>query len=523
MVRRVCLLAILVCAGLASPPALADTLADALARAVANLPEVRAARANQRAIEQNTAQARGAWYPTIDASLGQGRETSNNLSTRVPGSDQTLTRREAEVNLSQLIFDGGATSGQVRRFQARAEGAGDLVANAAENAGARAAQAYLDVIRLRALIAIALDNEKRHQETLAQVSRLAEVGQGRRADAQQAEARFALAQASLSQLRGQLVQAEAAFLLLTGQPPGTLADAGSFQTMLPASLPTALALALETHPETRAAQQELLAAQADRESLRSRLASPRLALEVGASSNHDMDGVRGASTDRFAMLRLRYNLFRGGIDDARVREAAARVDEAFANLSRVRNDTERELRQAWQGLEENRIRLPQLQRYAEASAQVVASYRLQFSIGQRTLLDVLNAENELFAARSSHYTGVYAVTVGELRVLAAMGKLLATLGVDIDAPPQTRKPKEGRQIAAADQLAAAMTETAQREKDKAAAAQPESGKIAAMHVDRRMAAREPRGVAVALNLRMSMTLESADTAPAQSGKQQAVR
>ena len=66
--------------------------------------------------------------------------------------------------------------------------------------------------------------------------------------------------------------------------------------------------------------------------------------------------------------------------------------------------------------------LPQLQRYAAASAQVVGSYRLQFSIGQRTLLDVLNAENELFSARSSEYTGAYAVGIGELRLLAAMAR-----------------------------------------------------------------------------------------------------
>ena len=216
MALRVFLSALVVGVGLCGAPAFADTLADALGRAVANLPEVRAARANQRAIEQSAAQARGAWYPTLDANLGQGRATNSNPATRALGPDPTLTRREAEVNLSQLIFDGGAASGQVRRFQARAESAGDQVANAAENAGVRVAQAYLDVIRLRELIAIAVDNEKRHQETLAQVSRLADVGQGRRADAQQADARLALAQASLTQLRGQLAQAEAAFLHLTG-------------------------------------------------------------------------------------------------------------------------------------------------------------------------------------------------------------------------------------------------------------------------------------------------------------------
>ena len=70
----------------------------------------------------------------------------------------------------------------------------------------------------------------------------------------------------------------------------------------------------------------------------------------------------------------------------------------------------------------------------------MASYRLQFSIGQRTLLDVLNAENELFAARSSLYTGAYSVALGELRVLAAMGRLLETLGVPLD-PPVPGAPK----------------------------------------------------------------------------------
>lgn len=435
MVYRVSVFTLLILAALSMRTAAADTLAAALTRAVANLPEVRAARANQRAIEHAAAQARGGWYPTLDASLGHGRETSNNLNTRGLGANQTLTRREAEINLSQLLFDGGATSGQVRRFEARAESAEDLVANAAETAGARVAQAYVDVIRLRALIDLAADNEKRHRETLAQVSRLADVGQGRRADAYQADARLALAQASLTQLRSQLAQAEAAFQHLTGQPPGALADAGSFEAALPVSLPAALAQTLEAHPAIRSAQKELLAAQADRESARSRATSPRLALEVGTSANHDLDGLRGKNADAFAMVRLRYNLFRGGIDDARVREAEARIDEARANYDRARNDTERDLRQAWQGLTEDRIRLPQLQRYAAASAQVVGSYRLQFSIGQRTLLDVLNAENELFSARSSRYAAAYAVSVGELRVLAAMGRLLATLGVDPNTTP----------------------------------------------------------------------------------------
>jgi adhesin transport system outer membrane protein len=81
-----------------------------------------------------------------------------------------------------------------------------------------------------------------------------------------------------------------------------------------------------------------------------------------------------------------------------------------------------------------------LLRYSTASAQVVTSYRLQFSIGQRTLLDVLNAENESFSARASQFTGAYAVTLGEVRVLAAMGRLLEILGVAVDGKPENGGP-----------------------------------------------------------------------------------
>ena len=116
-----------------------------------------------------------------------------------------------------------------------------------------------------------------------------------------------------------------------------------------------------------------------------------------------------------------------------MREAEARYDEALANVGKARNDVERDLRQAWDALREDRARLPQLGRYVAATNEVVVSYRAQFMIGQRTLLDVLNSENELYNAKSSLFTALNAVTAGEIKVLAAMGKLLDTLGVALPA------------------------------------------------------------------------------------------
>jgi len=270
----------------------------------------------------------------------------------------------------------------------RALGAGEQVSAAAEATAGRAAQAFVEVIRLRGLLQLARDNVSRHEQTLDLVAKLAGSGRGRGADTQQTEARLAFAQSSRTQLRGQLVQAEAAYRHIVGQAPGALAEPGELAAQLPPSLDAALALAVESHPAVRAAMRELEAA-------RGRAVAPRLALELGASANHDIDGVRGQSSDRFAMLRLRYNLYRGGADEARVREAEARMDEALANVSKVRNDAQRDLRQAWDALLEDRARLPQLGRYVAASNEVVAAYRAQFGIGQRTMLDVLNAEGAL--------------------------------------------------------------------------------------------------------------------------------
>ena len=407
----------------------AETLVDAVKQALSNFPEMRAAAANRNALTESAAQARSAWLPTIDATLGRGSERSSNASTRILGSDQTLPRREAEINLSQLIFDGGVTSGQVRRTEARAQGAGEQEAGTAETTAGRAAQAYVEVMRLRGLLQLARDNVSRHEQTLDLVSKLAESGRGRGADTQQTEARLAFAQSSLTQLRGQSAQAEAAYRHLVGQAPGPLVEPGEFAAKLPASIDAAIAQMSDSHPAVRAAMRELEAAQADRESARGRSVSPRLALELGGSANHDLDGVRGLSGDSFAMLRLRYNLFRGGADEARIRETEARMDEALAHLAKAKNDTQRDLRQAWDILAEDRARLPQLGRYVAATSDVVGAYRAQFSIGQRTMLDVLNAENELFTAKSSLYSGLSAITSGELRVLAAMGRLLDALGL----------------------------------------------------------------------------------------------
>lgn len=413
--------------------AAADTLTGAVARAIAQFPEMRVAATRVAAAEAQVGQARSEFLPAVNASVGEGREKSKNTSTRALGTDPTLTRAEKEVNLSQLVYDGGAAGGQLSRFKARLEGAEFTIWSSAETVGSRAAQAYTEVLRLRDQLAVGRENVATHEKTLSDVTLLADAGRGRRADVMQAEARLALAMSSVEQLNGQLRQAEAAYRYYTGAAPGQLTPPPSLAPVLPPRFDEALETALAAHPAVRSAQKEFESAQHDRDSVRARRSAPRIAIEVGSSRNRDVDGVTGPNQDRYAMLRLRYNLFRGFGDDERLREAEARINEAIAELAKVRNEVAHEIRQAWETLAADRLRLPQLERYAQASADVAEAYRLQFQLGQRTLLDVLNAENERYSARGSLIAGRTAVAVGEVKMLASLGRLLSTLGIPVPA------------------------------------------------------------------------------------------
>lgn len=416
----------------------AETLRQAVSAAMERFPEIQAAQHRREAVRAQVGQARAELLPSLSGSLGEGRETSRNVSTRALGGDVSLRRREAEISASQLLFDGGAAGGQMRRFSARAEGADFTAIHTMEEVALRAGQTFLEVGRLREQLVIARENVGIHERTLSDVNALADAGRGRRADVTQAQARRALAASAAEQLAGQLAQAESGFRHFTGRPPGVLAEPPTFEPELPPRADQAVSQALSLHPAVKAAEKEVDAAQHDHSSTRARLAMPRVTIEAGASRNRDLDGVAGPNHDRYAMLRLRYNFFRGFADSERVRETDARIEEALAGLARVRSEVERDVRQAWDALIADRARLPQLAQYARASADVAEAYRLQFQLGQRSLLDVLNAENERYTAVSAYIAARAAVAADQLRLLASQGRLVEVLGVS--RPAGTGRP-----------------------------------------------------------------------------------
>lgn len=412
----------------------AETLIEVMQKTLNTHPDIQITTSNRRAVDQELAQARAGYLPSIDLVGGYGRESSENASTRsryIEG-DVTLNRQEAGITVTQMLFDGFNVKYDVERQGARVESATYQVQNISENTGLRVAEIYLEVLRRQELLELAKDNLVIHQKTLQQIRTVAEGGAGQRADVQQSESRLALATSNLIRAQGNLREAEANYQRVTGDAPVALAkvqrELVEKALTLPDTLAKGLEVALATHPSLKSVNADLEAAQAGHRQTGANFL-PHFDLELGTSKNKNLDGVDGANDDLSAMVRMRYNLYRGGGDQARRREAVERLNAAQETVRRTQRVIEEEVRVAWNGLVTIRERLIPLQKYVTASEQVVTAYKEQFKMGRRSLLDMLDSENELFEARSAFVIGRYTELFSMFRLAASLGSMLDKLGI----------------------------------------------------------------------------------------------
>lgn len=408
-------------------PVSAQTLKEAVEQTIKTSPDVLIDVNRRLAADKAVDMARGGYKPKVDLNLGIGREWSENISTR-PGSD-TLTRREASLTLSQMLYDGYATKSEVERSEALVNAAAGQVGDTSERTALRTVQVYLEVLRRQELQALTRENLAAHERTFEQIKLRSDSGVGRKADMEQAQARLALAQANQSAADANLREANINFIRVTGQPPQTLeAAAGCDCKLFPASVDESVTAAYAGNPALQTAIANYNAALAQERGADAPF-KPRLDLELGASANDNLDGVDFRNNDAYAMARMRYNLYRGNADEARKRETHHQIDETLATIERTKRQIQESTRLSWNALETAKDRLPRLKAHADATALTRDAYAKQFSIGQRTLLDLLDSENELYTARSDYINGQYTERFAQYQLMADMGKLLDTLGV----------------------------------------------------------------------------------------------
>jgi len=409
----------------------AEPLKEVLENVIKTNPDVLAIANHRRSIDEEVKGAKGGYFPKVDLTLGYGRERTDSPFTRSAGLDNpSLTRREAELRLTQMLFDGFGVSSEVDRQKGRLNSSAYLAYGTSEEVSLNAIEAYLEVLRQQELVELAKKNLDNHLGTFDQIKLRSDKGVGRKADDEQAQGRASLAKSNLLAVESSLKDAEAKYLYIVGNAPNNLVKPQIPENLLPKTEAEAIDIAVNNHPILKSALADIESAQAQHQAAKS-LLYPRLDLELSAARNNNISGIEGDNDNTQAMLRLRYNLFKGRSDSARADQTSLLTQEAIQIANRSRRQAEQATKMSWNAYTTANERLTPLKEFATASEATREAYGKQFNLGQRTLLDLLDSENEYYTARTSYVTGQYTQLFAAYRLLQNEGRLLESFGIPL--------------------------------------------------------------------------------------------
>lgn len=407
----------------------AQTLREAVTTTLRTNPDISASQYNVEAAKQLKRQAKGALYPSLDLVIAGGRESSNNTTTRASGSDDLrLTRKERSLRFTQLLYDGFSTQSLVEQQSALTEAALARLNGTRESISLRAIQLYLEVLRRGDVVRLANENLAHHDSTLKKIQERFDNGIGTKVDVVQTKGRQAQSKGNVLLAQRDSRNGMAEFFRVVGENPSDLTNPDQISG-LPNTLEQAIEIAMQNAPNIVAAKSELDAAVAAHKQTRGAY-HPRFDLEIGATRNDDNDGTPGANDDETAVVRMSYNLYRGGADKARINEAQAREFVARESLGSVQRTVTEDVTLVWNELDDILVRLQYLKAHVAATEEVLEVYNQQLSLGKRTLLDLLDVQNELLRANVAYLSGQYTASLARYRVLASTGRLLDTMAIE---------------------------------------------------------------------------------------------
>ncbi|MGL4613227.1 MAG: TolC family outer membrane protein [Shewanella sp.] len=420
-----------------------QTLEQAVAQTLDTNPELRVAFNRFKAREEQVNQAIAGYMPTVDISGGYGYEQTNSVSTRrridLKDGKNELTPGELGVSLKQMLFDGFYTSSEVERYSREANAEQWALLAAAEDMALDVSKVYLNYIRTTEVLKLAEKNLDNHKVIHDQIKQRTDSGLGSTADLSQISGRLARANANVIAARNNLLDAKAQYIKVVAAEPIDLIQPVPDADMLPQDLNTGLATAQENHPILKSAANDINAAQSERSSAQANY-YPKVSLELNGNWNNDIGGedgfskiarqnVGGHSNDLVAMVRVKYNLFAGGKDLAREKETAYKLSEAKEILQRAQREVVEGVNLAWNAFESLAPQKQYIRDHVIAAKETQSAYTQQFNLGQRTLLDLLDTENELFEARKDYLQAEYDEIIAKYRVLNSTGRLLDSFKV----------------------------------------------------------------------------------------------
>jgi adhesin transport system outer membrane protein len=417
--------AVLLCAA----PAFGVELRDAIQTALQTNPEIRQAVHNKLATKEERKQAEGEWYPRISVEGSAGVRDLENPTRRDLGiADNTLEPVEGFIVADQLLWRSGGRTAEIKRNAARTDAAAARVEERSEFVALNISRAYIDYMLQQRLVAIAQDNVTFHERLAGDLREGVARGSISIADQQQAEERLQSARARVTETQEDLDTAAIQFQTLTGVPIDAVSMPPDLSSSMPASLPEAEEAARQNNPRVQEAIADLEAQRYVTKVAQSEL-GPRFNLEGTARYGDDIDGFEGRTSDLQARVVMRWRIFDGFANTANVREQKARADEIHARLFEMTRRAEEDTRSGWSRLTNQSRLVTELETQSRVADDLLLSYREQFNVGRRSLLDVLDAQNTRFNVQSSLETARMSKLYAQYRILAATNRLIEALGV----------------------------------------------------------------------------------------------
>jgi adhesin transport system outer membrane protein len=398
------------------------TLKDAVQKAVLNNPEILARWHTLRAAEGERDASAGALLPRVDLLGGLGAERRTDASTR-----SRYDRTSSSLTITQLLYDGFAARNEIKRLDhARLVRLFEFFDNS-ESVALEAARAYYDVLRYRALVRLAEDNFVQHRSVLEQTELKVNARVARAVDLEQVSARMALAEANLLTESSNLHDTTVRFQRIVGQLP---------TQEMPAPAPLNRAIPADAAKAVGDAQQSngaLLASIENVRSVNAALAArrgvfqPRIDLRLRGDQGNNLSGIPGRSTTAVAEVVMSWNLFNGHTDRAKERQFAEQLNVAKDLRDKACRDISQTVLIAYNDVRKVNEQMVFFEKNRISMVNTRNAYRLQFGIGQRTLLDMLDSENELFQAKRAVANAEQDINIAYARTHAVIGTLLTAL------------------------------------------------------------------------------------------------
>ena len=412
-----------------TPTIHAQSLEKIVFKALQDNPDMAVALQTYYASREDLDAAQGNFLPSLDLSADTGKEDLDRQGV----GETDKTRTQAKLQLTIPLFRGFANVSEHDRADYAMQASYYEALAQAEQTSLQITKAYTDVLNARDVVRLSKENAEQHEQTFDLVDARKKQGVANKADLTQMKGRLSRVRANLLSARNNLRDAETTFVQLTGERPDALVRPEVDQNYIPESNERAQTLALTNSQNLIASRLNVQAASASAEGLAAHK-YPDLDIVADRTWKDDVSGFDGREDEWRVLLELNWNIYKGGSSASKHKKARYQEEAARMRSNRVYREIQANVDSSWDAYLTLKQTLVHLEDYVNQSAESAKLYMAQFKAGRRTLLDLLDAQNELFEARKQYLATDYQYVYSQYRVIASMSYILDALRVNLMKP-----------------------------------------------------------------------------------------